>query len=738
LARKILLADDSVTAQNMGRKILLDAGYDVVTVNNGSAALKKIAEQKPDLIVLDVYMPGYSGLEVCQRVKDDEDTARIPVLLTVGKLEPFKPEEARKARADAYIVKPFEASELLVAITKLEDKVVPPPGPGKAGRNAKAANAASDQSFGDTESGWRKRLRFPTPATKVAVQKAEESASKPAAADLPKDITPEEIAAIAAAAAQVSEAPQDTAPAPQSTAPESASPGIAREWPIPESAPVSEPAATELSAAAEDLRPAELPPVTFASAMEAQAESNPAPVAEGSHVGMAGEIVSEPSTAVSAAAEVKSEPAEAPAVQHEAVPVAPEFAASTEPEVSAGPTQAEVDAALQTLSPSNGDGSSDKADTPANGSESQDKGSKLEDNPMAAVLAAIASTEMVAALPHGPRWVAESVALDAEEGTMILEREMEKAYAAFAAADAANASLAGASMISSATVSADSSAPVVAALEPAHEAILNAAQAPMADVSTPEAEQSSPAAESKSEEAPAPTEMPSTQGAVAHDTVTPATAAPETVAENIVQTEALPPTSQKEEVPTVAASETHPETVTVASAVASVPVAVEESHSQPESLTQPVVAEPEMAAGAAASAGASGVEWNSAAAAAYPAPQTSDKQDAGFSEGADQKVDSDLNAATAAAWANWRQIRDTVVSATSHATDAAAATFKDIRHEPPAKPEAGPASASDSAASQSASEASAIASIVDSVLSELKPRLVEEIARKMASDKKKE
>jgi len=88
LARKILLADDSVTAQNMGRKILADAGYEVITVNNGSAALKKISEQKPDLIVLDVYMPGYSGLEVCQRVKESRDIARTPVLLTVGTLEP--------------------------------------------------------------------------------------------------------------------------------------------------------------------------------------------------------------------------------------------------------------------------------------------------------------------------------------------------------------------------------------------------------------------------------------------------------------------------------------------------------------------------------------------------------------------------------------------------------------------------------------------------------------------------
>src|ERR1700689_3974078 len=109
----------------MGRKILADAGYDVVTVNNGSAALKRITEVKPDLIVLDVYMPGYSGLEVCQRIKDAHETAHIPVLLTVGKLEPFKPEEARRVRADGHIVKPFEASELLTAITRLEDRMVP-------------------------------------------------------------------------------------------------------------------------------------------------------------------------------------------------------------------------------------------------------------------------------------------------------------------------------------------------------------------------------------------------------------------------------------------------------------------------------------------------------------------------------------------------------------------------------------------------------------------------------------
>jgi len=109
----------------MGRRILMDAGYEVITVNNGAAALKKIHESQPDLIVLDVYMPGYGGLEVCQRLKESGETQKIPVLLTVGKMEPFKADEAKRVRADGHIVKPFEASELLAALTKLEDRIVP-------------------------------------------------------------------------------------------------------------------------------------------------------------------------------------------------------------------------------------------------------------------------------------------------------------------------------------------------------------------------------------------------------------------------------------------------------------------------------------------------------------------------------------------------------------------------------------------------------------------------------------
>jgi len=126
---KILLADDSLTAQNIGKKILLEAGYEVIAVSNGAQALKRIAADRPDLVVLDVYMPGYTGIELCERLRQGRETARTPVLLSVGKMEAFKPEEVTRVRADGLIVKPFEATELVAMVKKFAEKLSPQPQP---------------------------------------------------------------------------------------------------------------------------------------------------------------------------------------------------------------------------------------------------------------------------------------------------------------------------------------------------------------------------------------------------------------------------------------------------------------------------------------------------------------------------------------------------------------------------------------------------------------------------------
>lgn len=150
MSLKILLADDSLTAQNMGKKILADAGYEVIAVSNGAQAMKKIAADSPDLVVLDVYMPGYSGVEICERIRGSRETASIPVVLSVGKMEAFKPEEGTRVRADGLIVKPFEATELLAVVKKLANSAPPlkkrPVARPEADRAPVSDNAAADFS----------------------------------------------------------------------------------------------------------------------------------------------------------------------------------------------------------------------------------------------------------------------------------------------------------------------------------------------------------------------------------------------------------------------------------------------------------------------------------------------------------------------------------------------------------------------------------------------------------------
>ena len=150
---KVLLADDNITAQRMGCKILTDAGYSVVAVSNGAAAMKKIASEKPELIILDVFMPGYTGLEVCEKVKSAAETARTPVLLTITSMEPFRPEDGNRVKADGVLTKPFEATDLLAVVRKLAEKLHPA-APAEAQTTIKmpAVQDFSDQSYSDWKS----------------------------------------------------------------------------------------------------------------------------------------------------------------------------------------------------------------------------------------------------------------------------------------------------------------------------------------------------------------------------------------------------------------------------------------------------------------------------------------------------------------------------------------------------------------------------------------------------------
>lgn len=115
----ILLADDSPHAQRMGERILREEGFDVISVVDGESALKQLAEMDPDLMVVDVFLPGRNGFELCRYVKSQPQHKHMRVIMTAGLLEVFDEAEAVRAGADAIVKKPFEASAVMATIKPL-------------------------------------------------------------------------------------------------------------------------------------------------------------------------------------------------------------------------------------------------------------------------------------------------------------------------------------------------------------------------------------------------------------------------------------------------------------------------------------------------------------------------------------------------------------------------------------------------------------------------------------------
>jgi len=115
---KILVADDNSNIQKMVGLALKDHGIDVVAVGNGEAAVRKISDIRPDLVLADVFMPVRNGYEVCQYVKSDPSLAHIPVILLVGAFDPLDEQEAQRVGADGVLKKPFVPPDPLISMVK--------------------------------------------------------------------------------------------------------------------------------------------------------------------------------------------------------------------------------------------------------------------------------------------------------------------------------------------------------------------------------------------------------------------------------------------------------------------------------------------------------------------------------------------------------------------------------------------------------------------------------------------
>ncbi len=708
MARKILLADDSVTAQNMGRKILADAGYEVITVNNGSAALKKIAEHKPDLIVLDVYMPGYSGLEVCQRLKEAQETSRVPVLLTVGKLEPFKPEEAKRVRADGFIVKPFEASELLSALSKLEDKIVPRGEASKPGRFARATTALDEGRYDknvalDEDSGWKNRIGFPSKKKeKAAPEDGEDSAiynamnkdlrtvverklpdqSHEAPAEetrvdlgalapegLPKDVTPEEIAALAAAAAQVKGKIAETS---QALAEVTTEPKLETTEPKLETTEPSQ-------SSAERSQEITATPSAVATFAERKAEEN-----------SQGKI-------------------ETPAAK---------TGDASKDDI---PSPADVMAAIAGLEP---DAGTSPAANSGNGSGAHGTDGRTADE---SVTMAVAAGAGAVAAPS--RWTAISMAVAPDEAALSLELEMQKAYAAFAAAEAGHAGFATASTETQSVPAVREAANEISSQT---EAVAQGPVVPVPATAAPEAVQTLSAVASAATEAisAAVQELEAVAASyVAQKAAVPAEPGPVPVEKATVAADIAAKTSQTE-----TSVEGSPAATTAESATETPKLEA----TKPDAFD---AAAPEVESGPTAEIPEATVPAfvNEVPAERASANQISesDGETAARSTRDTARKESEMAETTAAAWASWRQIRES--GAPQDASSAP--SQKEVEHTSPSNDAAAMAVAAgaekhaEESSAASESDAEGIASIVDSVLADLRPKIFEEISRKMGKKK---
>lgn len=116
--KKILVVEDDPDIRIMVSFILRDH-YEVVLCEDGRCGIEKALQEKPDLILLDIYMPGISGLEVCKVVRDSPEIASTPIIiLTAGALRE-EVSEGYALGANDYIFKPFEPEELIERIEKL-------------------------------------------------------------------------------------------------------------------------------------------------------------------------------------------------------------------------------------------------------------------------------------------------------------------------------------------------------------------------------------------------------------------------------------------------------------------------------------------------------------------------------------------------------------------------------------------------------------------------------------------
>lgn len=113
---KVLIVEDEPDILEMVRYNLAQAGFEVAAIEDGSLVQKHVQEDRPDLVILDLMLPGLDGLEVCKRLKQDAHTREIPILMLTARKDEIDRIVGLELGADDYVVKPFSPRELVLRI----------------------------------------------------------------------------------------------------------------------------------------------------------------------------------------------------------------------------------------------------------------------------------------------------------------------------------------------------------------------------------------------------------------------------------------------------------------------------------------------------------------------------------------------------------------------------------------------------------------------------------------------
>lgn len=118
--KKILIADDDQPILSYMQRKFTKLGYEVYVAGNGEEALQQIFSCLPDIVLLDVKMPGLSGIEVCKRMRADDRTKKTPILLLSARAQSAEVKEGLNAGADKYLCKPMSFPDILKEIRSFD------------------------------------------------------------------------------------------------------------------------------------------------------------------------------------------------------------------------------------------------------------------------------------------------------------------------------------------------------------------------------------------------------------------------------------------------------------------------------------------------------------------------------------------------------------------------------------------------------------------------------------------